>query len=36
VFDHAAIGERFRRASASVDPVIADFIHAKLIACGLP
>ena len=35
-FDHAAIGERFRQASASIDPAIAGFVHAKLIACGLP
>lgn len=35
VFDHAAIGERFRLASASIDPAIAEFVHAKLIAYGM-
>jgi hypothetical protein len=35
-FDHSAIGERFRRAAAGIDPAIAELVHAKLMACGLP
>ena len=34
-FDRAAIGERFRQAAASIDPAIAELVHAKLLACGL-
>jgi hypothetical protein len=36
VFDHAAIAERFKRASPKIDPPIAELVHAKLLACGLP
>jgi hypothetical protein len=35
-FDHTAIAARFKRASLKIDPPLAKFVYARLLAYGQP